>query len=130
MKNKVLGIYEFGFYKFKIYLDDGCSGSFDVAPSEENIPFIKIGLNRKKWHHALDLLLHESMEAVMTLMRLRYYPDYDLSNSADQYVFHFNHPEFCNVSAYVAEGLASAAPDLYKEYKLFQKNKKKKGKKK
>ncbi len=124
MKPQVIGDYEIGYECVHLVLRDGTGAEFYRLSDDVTIPTIVIGADNADWQHIIDRLLHESFELIFDRLGCRFYPSGDLANNDAAWVFIFNHQQFADCCAKVADFLAIALPDLEKAWKARKTRKK------
>lgn len=129
-KNKRLGIYEFGYLKFEVFVDPSQKGGefWCLGANGNAHPRMVIGTGWHKgdWHMLLSVVMHEAVEAVLTFRGDRFRPDPQMNSGHDSYIFHFDHKEFNEVMVWVADGLSKLVPDLRAEFLASKKPRTKK----
>ena len=121
---KKLGVFPIGAREVEVFGDTTSgNGSFD-----HNQPMIRmiIGLDHCYWWHCLEVLCHEATELILSDMNCRFVPDVSYADTADEYTFHFNHPQFSEAMGRLGNFLASVSPDLATMYNDFHNPKKRK----
>lgn len=121
MKNKVVGVFEFGFQAVELVARDGTGGAFYCMAKKSRIAQIEIGMQYTAWRQVLNVLLHETFELAFHSRSVRFTPWDDISNSHDQFLFVFNHPYFSSICADVAEFITPAVPALASVWKKWPK---------
>jgi len=125
MKQKVIGIYEAGYYQIELILREGTGGEYYLIPEKGKCPRIKVGADYINWVEVVSALLHEVEEFLIDRMQCRYSPFDNLSNTLDEFTFLLNHSQFSDVCVKTAEYISKALPDLSKAWNEWKKNKKK-----
>lgn len=116
MKPQVIGNYEFGYEYVQLLLRDGEGAEFYRLSEDITIPTIFIGADGS-WLDIVTRLLHEALEFSLERAGCRFYPTNDLARNTAAYTFSFNHQQFADCCAKVAEFVTAALPDLQKAWK-------------
>jgi hypothetical protein len=117
-----LGIYSLGCRQVIIWLDPKSSGGrFDCG---ESITRIIIGLKGNNWAEVLNVMMHESMELVMTEMGCRHTPSPNYAADSGAYLFVMDHVQFTEATARVAKSLCDIIPDSATAFRKFKKERK------
>ncbi len=128
MRQKIVGVFEFGYEYCQLVIREGYGGEFWLMPGHGQIPRIKIGVDSKKWVDILKTFQHEVIEFAATRLGLRYLPNNDLAKDTDKYIFIMNHAQLGELCAMVADFELNALPALKKAWKEWHKKPKKQGK--
>lgn len=116
MKPKSLGTFEFGYSAFEVYVREGDGAEFMLLSSEQTknnrTPAkITIGLD-VSWPEIFGSLLHEALEALLTIDRCRFRDTMRYYNDHASYVFMFNHDILTNVCECASDGIMTVLPKL------------------
>lgn len=123
---KKIGTFPIGAREIELYTDTTSgNGSFD-----HNQPMVHmiIGLQHCSWWHCLEVALHEALELILSDLNCRYVPDVSYGDTADEYIFHFSHPQFSEAMGRLGNFMAAITPELSTAYDDFQNPKKRKKK--
>lgn len=129
MKQKIIGIYEAGYYQIELILREGTGGEFYLTPEKGKCPRIKIGADYVSWFEIIAVLLHEVEEFLIDRIQCRYGSFDDLGNDHSSWLFVLNHVQYSDMCMKTGEYIAKALPDLSKAWKNWKKSKKKEAKK-
>jgi len=129
MKQKIVGVYEFGYDQVQIVLREGTGGEFWMIPEKGSLPRIKIGADCELWRQVIEVFFHEAFEIAMTRSQLRYRQHDAMGMGHDGYIFFFNHNQFTDLCSRVGELSANALPDLSRAWGKWNKKNNKSGKK-
>lgn len=121
MRQKIVGVFSFGFEDCQLVLREGTGGEFYNCPGKGEIPRIKIGADVKEWKDIVSVLLHEATEFSMNRLRCRYNRDYDMGFDHAGYMFILDHPTFSDCCARVGEFISLSLPTLAREWEKFKK---------
>lgn len=123
-----LGTFEMGLHKVRIKLIPGMwGGSFYMLSEEADCPLIEIGMEMPDEWEFMDTVFHELFELNAQMLACRYRPDEYKNNSADQFVFHFTHSQFCEILHRSTEVMYPACDKgigIYREYQKSKSDKK------
>lgn len=119
-KQKSLGAFFMGRKEVELFITDGADGSFYTSPERGKLPRIKVGM-QAEWRHVVMVLIHEAAEATMDDMYLRFAPSHAMSQDHADYLFSFNHPQFSEICARVADFLTPVLPLVAAEWKRWPK---------
>lgn len=108
-----------GHESVNLTIRSGSGGEFTLDTAT-----ITIGIDYDDRQGLLDVLLHETMEYVLTRKGLRYYPCVDMANDQGAYVFMLNHAQFSDCCGAAAMFLLEAEPKLTIAWQKKQKTKK------
>lgn len=113
-----LGRYQLGHEMMEVVLTPGSeSGAVDFhRHSKGASTTITIGIGCPLWE-AYGTLLHEAMEVVSDISRLRYKNASSFNTSSDSYSFHMDHNQYSEVCAKVGAFLHDVMKDFNKAYK-------------
>lgn len=114
---KLLGSYVFGWDNVRVYITDGACGSFTLVPQDKGSVAINIGIDHDRYQDVLEVVLHEAQEFIFTRTGHRFIDSQTQTREHTQYMFCFNHTQFSEMQARVAEFLSVVLPDIYKEWK-------------
>lgn len=123
MKQTIIGHFQFGYENVQLVLRDGTGGEFYTNPEPDKCPRIKIGADYSRWDDVVNVLLHECFELAIDRRHGRYRATNDQSYDLSNFVFMFNHHEFSDICAKVAEFVTPALPKLSKEWDKWRKAK-------
>jgi hypothetical protein len=123
MKPELIGIFDIGNERIKLFLDDTPGGSFTLLPLGNGLPEMRIGFDCDKWWHVLRVLYHESFEFAMTRKSARFDPSMDMGNNHASYLFIMDHQVFSDVCGCVADFISVCQTPLYKSWKKAKKGK-------
>ena len=129
MKQKVVGTYDIGYEQCQLVIREGTGAEFYFLPEKGSVPRIKIGADQDKFDKVIKSLLHEAFEFSYCRMHGRFLPSEDMSNNHARYMFCFDHNQFSESCAVVAEFITAAIPDLKTAWEKWKKGPKKKVKK-
>lgn len=115
MKSKLIGTYDLGRERVKLFLSPGCDGTLFLTPAE-----IHVGCELE-WTEAFDALVHEALEFAMIREGVRFDRSPDFSNSHDNYLFVMLHPQFAQVCARASGFIAACTRDLSRAWKESRK---------
>jgi len=86
-----------------VFVDPNMSGgSFQLYPDENSLPQIIIGLDRGTFWQCMEVAMHEAMEMAMSCGGHRLERTGLATDSADNYHFIMNHPQFSDIVARTA----------------------------
>jgi len=125
MREKKVGVYEFGWEKCEISLRPGYGDEYGLAVGEAKTPWIRLGADAPQWWQILAVLVHESMEYALGRLGCRYEQAETLTGANDRYLFVFEHTRFSEACCRAGEFLAACAPAVAKEWNAWQKELKK-----
>lgn len=101
-----------------IYGIPGTSGGEFVFGGPDGArPYINVSLGHDSIETVNMILIHEAMEAILDLMRCRYYHTGEESTKSDCYHFMFNHEQFSVAVEYLSRFLIEAMPLVAKAWK-------------
>jgi hypothetical protein len=120
MRQQIVGIYECGWNSVEVVLRDGDGGEYFMIPEKGRGPRIKLGADQDTWQKLVAVLMHETLELVMDTLKHRYIAWQNMGNSHDGYLFMFDHPQFCDITARAAELMAACLPDLAKAWEKWK----------
>ncbi len=112
MKQKIVGVFSLGFEDIQVVLREGSGGEFYNCPGKGEIPRIKIGADCREWKDVVSVFLHEAFEFTYNRLGCRFNNSYDMGNDSAAYLFIATHIQFSDACARVADGVASALPEL------------------
>lgn len=114
---KVLGVFVFGIRAVRIIADKKMwGGEFDCA-ADDGMAEIVVGFAAEKWHDALGVLLHETMEMSLADLgcRWRGSPDYAGDNGRQMFVMdHTTFSEACGRAAILLAQCVPVVADAYR----------------
>ena len=119
MKQKIVGVYSLGYESVQLVARDGTGGDYYTQPEKGHIARIKVGMDYSAWDCVVNALLHEAMEFSIDRHHCRFRATNDISYDLSNYLFVFNHPQFSDIVAKVAEFVTPALPDLARVYKQW-----------
>lgn len=112
-----VGTFQLGWTNVDLYLDpDESGGCFYFAPNDKDTPRIRVGLDGMSWRDVVEVLLHETLELVLTRRDLRYVPTGRIACGHDSYVFHCDHNDFTQAVAEAAAFMVDTVPAVSKAY--------------
>jgi hypothetical protein len=113
MPARKVGTYNLGLTTVDLICNASASGgSFDMGRHE-----IVVGLDHEEWQDVVAVLAHESMEWALVELDCRMRPSCDHASDNGAYCFFATHTQFSEASARAARFMASALPDLAREYR-------------
>lgn len=124
MRQKLVGVYHFGFEQVELYARDDTGGDVFVLPEKGRLPRMKIGMDYRHWNGVIATLFHEVMELAMDRANCRFRPTNNLNWSSDCYVFHLDHHQFTESCARAAEFTVACQDDLHRTWKSWRKTRK------
>jgi hypothetical protein len=111
---KRIGRFELGCRSVDLYVDvDTDGGSFNLAP-DTGIAEIVVGTSSDDWRRIVSNLAHESSEAAMSEMGLRYCQSPDYSRDNGGWLLVMTHTQFSEAMARASHFMADALPALQK----------------
>lgn len=119
MKQRVVGVYEFGHEQVEVVLREGTGGEFYSIPEKGKVPRIKVGADCQAWDQVVTVLFHEAMELAAHREGCRFDRSDELSRDHCGYIFLMTHPQFSNCCARVGELASSCLPDLATKWKYW-----------
>ncbi len=121
LKQKILGVYEFGYEQVQIVLREGTGAEFYFMPEKGSVPRIKIGCDYKEWRCIITILQHEALEFALTRLMCRYECAEDMSKDHSAYLFVMTHQQMSDACAKVADLMSNCLPDLAEAWKKWNK---------
>jgi hypothetical protein len=124
LKQKIVGIFEFGYEQVQLVLREGTGGEFYMIPEAGSLPRIKVGAHDTagEWGSCLATLLHEVFEFAMLRADARFSPDHRVEpKSHADYLFVMDHEKFQVCCAKSAEFLVKAVPALSAAFNAWHK---------
>lgn len=122
-KQIFIGTYPLDCQNVELYaLTDETNGYFYSRPDDKSPGRIKVGIGTPHWEEVVGILLHETMEMLMTKLRCRYEATGVIGDHSS-YTFIFNHCQFVDLCQSQASFIAPALPRLLA---VWQKQKEKK----
>lgn len=103
---------------------EGDGGEFYACPGKGACARIKIGADYQNWNEIVRVFIHEAFEFAMFRQCARYERSGDGSKDSGAYRFMFDHAEFSNIAARVAELTVAALPAISTAWKKWRKDSK------
>lgn len=117
-----VGSWQLGFQMMTVYAQPGVNhGCYSLCDGD-----MHIGLKQPTEYHLMNVLMHETIEAVASQMGLRFNRTPAFNEGSDRFVFIFDHQQFselCERSSYfVASAMAKLRPIWKAELKKSTKH--------
>src|SRR5260221_12553956 len=91
---ELLGTYTLGYENVRIFIDrTKQDGSFTLCPIDNGCAIIEVGLDKERFVHCLNVLMHEVFEFIFVRSLHRYERTEKTTLNHADYYFIFNHQE-------------------------------------
>lgn len=112
-----IGTYDLGWERVRLVGVTRNGGCFNLCPKTPPA-FIEVNLGEEHWVSLVNILMHETLEMVLTRLHVRYEPSQGLSRDHCQYIFSFNHFQLSEAAYMVAEFVTACLDDLKAAWEL------------
>lgn len=113
----VVGRFRLGYRWIEVRIEPANdNGSVVWAPYDPQITVMVIGIRKSSWALAMGTLLHESFEAAMADLTLRFSACENLGSSSGDCIFVMTHAQFNEVADRVGHFMSSVLPVFRRAY--------------
>lgn len=113
---KLVGTYDLGMHPVKLFIDTELDGGRFNTSNDSHVGEMVVGMS-DEWSVMMEVLMHESFEALALSMELRFSPSVDYSESSSNCIFVMTHEQMGEIIARVGKFMADCLESFARAYR-------------